>query len=103
MSRASFIKYLILSGSGAVITIASNIFSIQMLAVVQAETPEHLIGKVIACIMTLIMCAQPFGQLIYGLLFERIGVFVIILCTGVVSMCISQYAKGVLRELGGPP
>lgn len=102
LSRTTLINYLILSGSGAVITISSTMFSIQMLAVVQAETPEHLIGKVIACIMTLIMCAQPFGQLIYGLLFERIDTTVIIVCTGVVSMCIAQYAKGVLRELGGP-
>lgn len=100
LSRTSLIKYLILSGSGAAITIFSTMFSIQMLAVVQAETPEHLIGKVIACIMTLIMCAQPFGQLIYGLLFERIDTTVIIVCTGVISMCIAQYAKGVLKELG---
>lgn len=100
LSRTSLIKYLILSGSGAAITIFSTMFSIQMLAVVQAETPEHLIGKVIACIMTLIMCAQPFGQLIYGLLFERIDTTVIIVCTGVISMCIAQYAKGVLKKLG---
>ena len=100
LSRTPLIKYLILSSSGAAITIFSTMFSIQMLAVVQAETPEHLIGKVIACIMTLIMCAQPFGQLIYGLLFERIDTTVIIVCTGVISMCIAQYAKGVLKELG---
>lgn len=54
-----YLKYVILSGTGLAITISSTIFSIQMLAVVQAETPEHLIGKVIACIMTLIMCVQP--------------------------------------------
>ena len=53
-SNTPYLKYLILSGTGTAITIFSTMFSIQMLAVVQRETPEHLIGKVIACIMTLI-------------------------------------------------
>ena len=96
-----FMKYLILSGAGTAITIFSTMFSIQMLAVVQRETPEHLIGKVIACIMTLIMCAQPIGQLTYGIFLEQISAVPILTGAGAISMCIALYAKKVLSELGG--
>ena len=96
-----FMKYLILSGAGTAITIFSTMFSIQMLAVVQRETPERLIGKVIACIMTLIMCAQPIGQLTYGIFLEQISAVPIITGAGAISMCIALYAKKVLSELGG--
>ena len=96
-----FMKYLILSGAGTATTISSTMFSIQMLAVVQRETPEHLMGKVIACIMTLIMCAQPIGQLIYGIFLEQISAVPILTGAGAISMCIALYAKKVLSELGG--
>lgn len=100
-SNTPYLKYLILSGTGTAITIFSTMFSIQMLAVVQRETPERLIGKVIACIMTLIMCAQPIGQLIYGIFLEQISAVPIITGAGAISMCIALYAKKVLSELGG--
>ena len=99
-SNTPYLKYLILSGTGTAITIFSTMFSIQMLAVVQRETPEHLIGKVIACIMTLIMCAQPIGQLTYGIFLEQISAVPIITGAGAISMCIALYAKKVLSELG---
>lgn len=103
LSELSFFKYLILSGMGTAITISSTMFSIQMLAVVQAETPEYLIGKVIACIMMFIMCAQPVGQLIYGILFERFlqNVSIIIICSSIISGCIALYSKKILTRLEG--
>ena len=70
IGQSPMIKYIILSVTGLSVTIFTTMFSIQMLAVVQAETPQHLIGKVVACIMTFIMCVQPIGQLLYGFLFE---------------------------------
>ena len=92
-SNTPYLKYLILSGTGTAITIFSTMFSIQMLAVVQRETPERLIGKVIACIMTLIMCAQPIGQLTYGIFLEQISAVPIITGAGAISMCIALYTK----------
>lgn len=75
-------------------------FSIQMLAIVQAETPQHLIGKIVACILTLTMCAQPIGQLLYGVIFEQIAnSSAIIIAAGIISMLIAFYSKGVLKEL----
>lgn len=96
-----YLKYVILSGTGLAITISSTIFSIQMLAVVQAETPEYLIGKVIASIMTLIMCAQPIGQLTYGILFEIFlkNIWLVILGTAVLSFLIALYSRKIVEQL----
>ena len=98
-----FLKYLILSGTGLLVMVFSTMFSIQMLAVVQTQTPAELTGKVVACIMAFIMCAQPAGQLLYGLLFEKISVETpfIMMGTGAVSFFIALYAKKILKELGG--
>ena len=98
-----FLKYLILSGTGLLVMVFSTMFSIQMLAVVQTQTPTELTGKVVACIMAFIMCAQPAGQLLYGLLFEKISVETpfIMMGTGAVSFFIALYAKKILKELGG--
>lgn len=93
-------KYIILSVMGLAITIFSTMFSIQMLAVVQAETPEHLIGKVVACIMTFIMCVQPIGQLLYGFLFEFLhSQSVIIIGASMISLAIAICAKKFLIEI----
>lgn len=98
-----FLKYLILSGTGLLVMVFSTMFSIQMLAVVQTQTPAWLTGKVIACIMAFIMCAQPVGQLLYGLLFEEISgeMPFIMIGTGVVSFFIALYARNILKELEG--
>ena len=53
-----------------VISLVSTVFTVQMMSFVQAETPQNLIGKVMAVIMTGAMCAQPFGSAMYGFLFE---------------------------------
>jgi MFS family permease len=67
------LKYALLSAMSFFITIFSTTFSIQMLALVQTETPKNLVGKVIAGIMAFIMCAMPVGQLFYGMLFELLA------------------------------
>ena len=95
-------QYAILSCMGMAIMAASTMFSIQMLAVVQTQTPSHLVGKVIACIMTLIMCSQPVGQLLYGLLFEVLNQYIgaVILGSGIISLLIAMYSKKILKQFG---
>ena len=48
-----------------------TVFSICALAAIQACTPQQLMGRVMACVYTLSLCAQPLGQLLYGALFDR--------------------------------
>ncbi len=102
IGQSPTIKYVILSVTGLSVTIFTTMFSIQMLAVVQAETPQHLIGKVVACIMTFIMCVQPIGQLLYGFLFECLpSQPVIIIGASMISLVIAVRSKKILIKLGG--
>lgn len=48
----------------------STVFTVEMMSFVQTETPPNLIGKVIAVILTVSMCAQPLGNALYGILLE---------------------------------
>lgn len=102
IGQSPMIKYIILSVTGLSVTIFTTMFSIQMLAVVQAETPQHLIGKVVSCIMTFIMCVQPIGQLLYGFLFECLpSQPVIIIGASMISLVIAVRSKKILIKLGG--
>ena len=47
-----------------------SLFSTYAISVIQARTPEHLMGKIMSYVFTLSMCAQPAGQIIYGALFD---------------------------------
>lgn len=47
-----------------------SLFSTYAISVIQARTPEHLMGKIMSYVFTLAMCAQPAGQIIYGALFD---------------------------------
>lgn len=89
--------YVLLSSMSFLVTVFSATFSIQMLALVQTETPKHLVGKVVAGIMAFIMCAQPIGQLFYGILFEFITkhTWIILMGTAAISFFIAMYSKKV--------
>lgn len=67
---SGMINYIVITICCFTIMIFSTVFTVQMLSFVQAETPQNLIGKVIAVILTVSMCAQPLGSALYGVLFE---------------------------------
>lgn len=48
-----------------------SLFSTFSVTLIQSRTPEQLMGKIMSCVFTLAMCAQPAGQVIYGALFDR--------------------------------
>ena len=94
-------SYLVITGCCFVIMVLSTMFSVQMVSFVQAETPGHLIGKVIAVILTIAMCAQPLGNALYGVLFELCQgfEFAVILFAGGISLVIALAAGRRFREL----
>ena len=67
---------------------------------IQTETPQNLIGKVIAVIFTVSMCAQPLGNAFYGVLFEicKGCEFVPVLFSGVVSLIIAINARNIFQR-----
>lgn len=84
-----------------VIMIVSTVFTVQMMSFMQMETPQNLVGKVIAVAMTGAMCAQPFGNALYGFLFElcREREAAVVLFAGVVSMVIAVRTRKVFWGL----
>ncbi|WP_454053213.1 MFS transporter [Clostridium sp. Marseille-Q7071] len=52
------------------IAMAMTILSIFVLTRVQKQTPNNLLGKVMAIITAVAQCAAPVGQILYGILFE---------------------------------
>lgn len=50
---------------------AISVFSIFAVSIIQQNTPDHMIGKVMAYTSAITMCAQPAGQMAYGILFDR--------------------------------
>ncbi len=53
--------------------IFANIFSILIIATVQKNTPNHLLGKVLACISSIAICAEPLGRVFFGFVLEAFG------------------------------
>ena len=75
----------------------SAMFTVQMMSFMQRETPQNLIGKVIAVVLTVSMCAQPVGNAIYGVLFEICEGFeaAVVLFSGAVSLGIAIRARHI--------
>ncbi|MEG2338618.1 MAG: MFS transporter, partial [Clostridium sp.] len=95
-NTTSFIIILI---CGFLIMLIASIFSIKMMSTVQMETPKELVGKVIACMMALAMCAMPLGQAIYGYLFEsfKSNVYIVLFIASSLSIVISLVTSLVFK------
>ena len=97
---SGIVNYIVLSVCCFVIMVFSTLFSVQMLSFIQTETPQNLIGKVIAVILTVSMCAQPLGNAFYGILFEicKGYEYVVVLFSGVVSLIIAVKARSMFKS-----
>ena len=99
---SGIVNYLVLTLCCFAIMVCSTIFTVQMMAFTQAETPGNLIGKVMAVILTVAMCTQPLGNAFYGVLFEicKGAEYAVVLFSGLVSLLI---ALGAGRLFGKFP
>ena len=99
---SGMVNYVILTLCCFVIMVFSTMFSVQMMSFIQTETPQQLIGKVIAVVLTVSMCAQPLGNALYGVLFEVCKGFeyTVVLFSGVTSLGIALGAVRIFRGFG---
>ena len=76
---------------------AISIFSIFAVSRIQQETPDHLIGKIMAFTSAVTMCAQPVGQMVYGFLFDRFrgAVYLVLVPSGIMVCVIGLLARRV--------
>lgn len=100
LASSAMVNFLVITGCCFVIMVCSTIFTVQMMSLIQTMTPQHLIGKVLAVILTVSMCAQPLGNAFYGVLFERCEgfEFAVVLFSGAVSLWIAIRARKIFRE-----
>ena len=97
----SMVAYLVIVLSCLIMMIFSTLFSIQMLSYVQTVTPPHLIGKVMSLLMSLVMCAHPFGQAIYGTIFEALSqsLYIIFFVALLICVVIALIARRIFKQL----
>lgn len=97
---SGMLNYIILTVCCFCIMLFSTVFAVQMLSFFQTETPQSLVGKVIAVILAVSMCAQPLGNVVYGILFEicRGYEFAVILFAGAISLVIAVRTKGIFSK-----
>lgn len=94
------LSYGVITGFTGILMVCATMFSVQMMVFVQAETPKHLIGKVISVVIAIATCSQPVGQALYGVLFDMMEnqPGVIVLATGVIAVLICVASR---RIFGG--
>lgn len=101
LSDSSIVIYWAITACCFVIMLISTVFNVQMISFVQAQTPQNLIGKVMAVMLTGAMCAQPLGNAMYGFLFELCAGHeeVVIFWAGTVSFIIALKTRKVFLAL----
>ena len=77
------------------------IFSTYAITLIQQRTPKQLMGKVMSCVFTLSMCAQPVGQMVYGALFDCFSdsVYWVLIPTGMLICLIAVASRGFLKRM----
>lgn len=94
------VNYIVITACCFAIMVFSTVFTVQMMSFIQTETPQNLIGKVIAVILTVSMCAQPLGSALYGVLFEACAGFeyAVVLFSGIVSLAIAFCTRSIFKK-----
>lgn len=101
LEMTNMVSYVVITTACFAIMALATMFSVQMIAAVQIETPPELVGKVIALMMSISMCAQPIGQAVYGVVFDAFEnvTGMILLCVAILSALISLVSKKVFKGM----
>jgi len=101
LGMANMVSYAVITASSFIIMALATMFSVQMIAAVQIKTPPDLVGKVIAVMISLSMCAQPIGQTIYGVAFDQFSnhIGIILLVVAVLSAAVSLISKEIFKNI----
>lgn len=100
LGLSPMICYVAITVASFLVMATATLFTVQVISIVQIETPQELVGKVIAVLISISMCSQPIGQLLYGFIFDTInsGEGYILLAVALISAVISLSSKKVFKE-----
>lgn len=95
-------RYLALTAMFCACQFGCSVFSTCAISAIQRRTPEALMGKVMAYVFTLSLCAQPLGQILYGALFDRCGAraYWVLIPSGLLVCLAGALSRGFLGRLG---
>lgn len=92
-------SYWLLTAMSMLAMAAATLFTVVMLTLVQAQVPSLLLGKVIACIQAVANCASPLGQAAYGVLFDALPPWAVLLGAAALSALVALRSRRVFRRL----
>ena len=100
-SASPFVKYLVLLLAFCCCQFICSMFSVYALSLIQQRTPEHLTGKVMSYVYTISLCAQPVGQMIYGVLFDVFSdsICLVLIPSGILICTAGIMSSGFFRRL----
>ena len=78
---------------------SAMLLTVVLLTLVQSQVPSLLLGKVIACIQAVANCASPLGQAAYGLLFDALPPWAVLLAAALLSALVALRSRRVFRRL----
>lgn len=76
-----------------------SMFSVVGLCAIQQRTPEGLTGKVMAFVMTLALCVQPLGQVLYGIAFDFCSPAAVLGITGLLVLFAAYFSRNLFKQL----
>lgn len=93
-------SYLLFIFCSVPIAMILTVISIFVITKVQKETPNELLGKVMAVITAVSQCAAPVGQLVYGFLFQRFQgtLYITTFLIGVLMLAVSMGTKRLYSQ-----
>lgn len=94
-------QYIVVLASMFIMQLVACVFSIFALSAIQQRTPNELIGKTMAYVTTISLCAQPLGQMVYGVLFDSFphAIYLILIPTGIFVFVIALASKKTFQVL----
>lgn len=98
---SALVRYAVLLGMFFLLQLGCSLFSTCAISLIQARTPERLMGKVMSCVFTLSLCAQPLGQVVYGFLFDQFSqaVYWVLLPSGLALWAVGMGARHFFKSL----
>ncbi len=95
-----FFRYAVNVVSFCGMQVAISIFSIFAVSMIQQNTPDGLIGKIMAYTSAVTMCVQPMGQMVYGFLFDICHemVYLVLLPSGIIVCVIGLFSAGFFKH-----
>ncbi|MDD7718234.1 MAG: MFS transporter [Eubacteriaceae bacterium] len=93
--------FIIIMASCFLMACLATLFSIQIISYLQIIVPMDLLGKVMACVSCIGMCASPLGQAVYGWLFQFLGenVYVLFFAAAAATVALAVYLKKPFEQL----